>query len=95
MWNADTQVFFPGGACLTCVVDTFGGRGYFGTAGGGYDFQLGGLGMGAWNPTIVVGLIRGLLYIFGIRPIFPAQHPLSDLNTKAVVSQKDIADAGH
>ena len=57
MWNADTQVFFPGGACLTCVVDTFGGRGYFGTAGGGYDFQLGGLGMGAWNPTIVVGLL--------------------------------------
>ena len=37
--------------------DTFGGRGYFGTAGGGYDFQLGGLGMGAWNPTIVVGLM--------------------------------------
>ena len=60
MWNADTQVFFPGGACLTCVVDTFGGRGYFGTAGGGYDFQLGGLGMGAWNPTIVVGLLGGL-----------------------------------
>ena len=57
MWNADTQVFFPGGACLTCVVDTFGGRGYFGTGGGGYDFQLGGLGMGAWNPMIVVGLM--------------------------------------
>ncbi len=57
MWNADTQVFFPGGACLTCVVETFGGRGYFGTAGGGFDFQLGGLGMGAWNPTIVVGLM--------------------------------------
>ena len=57
MWNADTQVFFPGGACLTCVVETFGGRGYFGTAGGGFDYQLGGLGMGAWNPTIVVGLM--------------------------------------
>ena len=57
MWNADTQVFFPGGACLTCFVDTFGGRGYFGTGGGGYDFQVGGLGMGAWNPMIVVGLM--------------------------------------
>lgn len=57
MWNADTQVFLPGGACLTCVVDTFGGRGYFGTVGGGYDFQVGGLGMGAFNPMIVVGLL--------------------------------------
>jgi outer membrane immunogenic protein len=57
MWNADTQVFTPGGACITCVVDTFGGRGYFGTGGGGFDYQVGGLGMGAWNPTIVVGLL--------------------------------------
>jgi outer membrane immunogenic protein len=57
MWNADTQVFLPGGACLTCVVDTFGGRGYFGTVGGGYDFQVDGLGMGAFNPMIVVGLL--------------------------------------
>jgi len=57
MWNADTQTFFPGGGCFTCVVDTFGGRGYFGTVGGGYDFQVGGLGMGAWNPMIVVGLL--------------------------------------
>jgi outer membrane immunogenic protein len=57
MWNADTQVFLPSGACFTCVVDTFGGRGYFGTVGGGYDFQVGGLGMGAWNPMIVVGLM--------------------------------------
>jgi outer membrane immunogenic protein len=57
MWNADTQVFLPGGGCFSCFVDTFGGRGYFGTAGGGYDFQVGGLGMGAWNPMIVVGLM--------------------------------------
>jgi outer membrane immunogenic protein len=57
MWNADTQTFFPGGGCFNCVVDTFGGRGYFGTAGGGFDYQVGGLGMGAWNPMIVVGLM--------------------------------------
>jgi len=57
MWNADTQAFLPGGGCFSCFVDTFGGRGYFGTAGGGYDFQVGGLGMGAWNPMIVVGLM--------------------------------------
>jgi outer membrane immunogenic protein len=57
MWNADTQTFFPGGGCLTCVVQTFGGRGYFGTAGGGFDYQVGGLGMGGWNPIVVVGLM--------------------------------------
>src|SRR5580704_4091340 len=57
MWNADTQTFFPGGGCFNCVVDTFGGRGYFGTVGGGFDYQVGGLGMGAWNPMIVVGLM--------------------------------------
>ena len=47
----------PGGACLACFVDTFGGRGYIGTVGGGFDYQVGGLGMGAWNPMIVVGLM--------------------------------------
>jgi len=57
MWNADTQLFTPGGACVACVVQTFGGRGYLGTVGGGFDYQVGGLGMGAWNPMIVVGLM--------------------------------------
>src|ERR1700688_4075639 len=58
MWNADTQSFLlPSGACLSCFVNTFGGRGYFGTGGGGFDYQVGGLGMGAWNPMIVVGLM--------------------------------------
>jgi outer membrane immunogenic protein len=57
MWNADTQLFLPSGACFACVVNTFGGRGYLGTGGGGFDYQVGGLGMGAWNPLIVVGLM--------------------------------------
>jgi outer membrane immunogenic protein len=57
MWNADTQFFTPAGACAACLVQTFGGRGYLGTAGGGFDYQIGGLGMGAWNPMIVVGLM--------------------------------------
>ena len=57
MWNADTQLFTAGGACVACVVRTFGGRGYLGTVGGGFDYQVGGLGMGAWNPMIVVGLL--------------------------------------
>ncbi len=51
------NVFTPGGACLPASSDTFGGRGYLGTAGGGFDYQLGGLGLGAWNPMIVVGLM--------------------------------------
>src|SRR5580700_8945923 len=57
MWNADTQLLTAGGACVACNVRTFGGRGYLGTAGGGFDYQVGGLGMGAWNPMIVVGLM--------------------------------------
>jgi len=57
LWNADTQLFTAGGACVACVVRTFGGRGYLGTVGGGFDYQVGGLGMGAWNPMIVVGLL--------------------------------------
>jgi outer membrane immunogenic protein len=57
MWNADTQLFTAGGACVACNVRTFGGRGYLGTVGGGFDYQVGGLGMGAWNPMIVVGLL--------------------------------------
>jgi outer membrane immunogenic protein len=57
MWNADTQLFTAGGACVACNVRTFGGRGYLGTVGGGFDYQVGGLGLGAWNPMIVVGLL--------------------------------------
>jgi outer membrane immunogenic protein len=51
MWNADTQLFTAGGACVACNVRTFGGRGYLGTVGGGFDYQVGGLGMGAWNRS--------------------------------------------
>jgi outer membrane immunogenic protein len=62
MWNADTQLFTVGGACLTCAVDTFGGRGFFATVGGGFDYQLGGLNFGGWNPTIVAGLMADYSY---------------------------------
>jgi outer membrane immunogenic protein len=57
MWNADTQLFTAAGTCVACFVNTFGGRGYIGTVGGGFDYQLGSIGMGAWNPTIVVGVL--------------------------------------
>jgi len=57
MWNADTQLFTTAGNCLACFVNTFGGRGYIGTVGGGFDYQLGSIGMGSWNPTVVVGIL--------------------------------------
>jgi outer membrane immunogenic protein len=57
LWNADTQLFTPAGACVACVVDTSGGRGFFGTFGGGFDYQIGGLNFAGWNPTIVLGLL--------------------------------------
>jgi outer membrane immunogenic protein len=57
MWNADTQLFNAAGGCVACFVNTFGGRGYIGTVGGGYDYQIGSLGLGGWNPTVVVGVM--------------------------------------
>jgi outer membrane immunogenic protein len=56
MWSADTQVLTPGGACVACAQQTASGTGYLGTVGGGFDVQLGSLGFGNWNPTIVAGL---------------------------------------
>jgi outer membrane immunogenic protein len=56
MWTADSQVLTPGGGCVACVTRTYGGDGYLGEVGGGFDVQLGSLGFGNWNPTIVAGL---------------------------------------
>jgi outer membrane immunogenic protein len=55
MWNADSQVFLPGGGCVTCQTQNPGGRGYFGKAGGGFDYQFG-LNFGKWNPQFVAGV---------------------------------------
>ena len=49
MWNADEQLFNSAGACVACFVNTIGGRGYIGTVGGGFDYQLGSIGMGSWK----------------------------------------------
>jgi len=57
MWNADTQRFNSAGGCVDCFVNTAGGRGYIGTVGGGFDYQLGSIGLGGWNPTFVVGVL--------------------------------------
>jgi outer membrane immunogenic protein len=53
MWNADTQAFNSAGSCLACFVNTFGGRGYIGTVGGGFDYQVGNFGFG----NVVVGVL--------------------------------------
>src|SRR5580700_6901048 len=57
LWNADTQRFNSAGGCVDCFVNTVGGRGYIGTVGGGFDYQLGSIGLGGWNPTFVVGVL--------------------------------------
>jgi outer membrane immunogenic protein len=58
MWTADSQVLTAAGGCVAaaCVTRTYGGSGYLGDFGGGFDLQLGSLGFGNWNPTIVAGL---------------------------------------
>jgi outer membrane immunogenic protein len=55
VWNSSTQTFTAGGACITCTSQTMGGNGFYGVAGGGFDYQFG-LNLGAWNPQIVAGL---------------------------------------
>jgi outer membrane immunogenic protein len=41
MWSADTTTIEPlTGACDLCVTQTQGGRGYFATVGGGFDYQF-------------------------------------------------------
>src|SRR5580658_7762026 len=52
MWNADTQLFSPAGACIACAVNTV----------GGFDYQFGGLNFGGWSPTIVAGLMADYNY---------------------------------
>ncbi|MEJ2377209.1 MAG: porin family protein, partial [Pseudolabrys sp.] len=38
-WVADQTVFFRG-ACITCITQRQGGKGWLGTIGGGYDYQF-------------------------------------------------------
>ncbi|HZI33396.1 MAG TPA: hypothetical protein VFF11_13735, partial [Candidatus Binatia bacterium] len=51
MWNADTTTVSPTtGICVLCVEQRQGGRGWLGTVGGGFDYQLRQI-----NPHVVVG----------------------------------------
>jgi outer membrane immunogenic protein len=57
MWSADTYIANPaGGAPIIGGDQIQGGRGYLGVLGGGYDLQLGGLGIGNWNPPVLIGI---------------------------------------
>jgi outer membrane immunogenic protein len=57
MWQSDSEILTVAGACAACLNQSLGGKGYIGTAGGGFDFQFGGLNFGQWNPQIVAGLL--------------------------------------
>jgi outer membrane immunogenic protein len=58
MWQADSEVFdTASGACLACVNQSLAGKGFLGTVGGGFDYQLGALNIGQWNPQVVAGLL--------------------------------------
>jgi outer membrane immunogenic protein len=56
MWNADTTTISPTtGVCVLCATQTQGGKGGFGTAGGGYDYQFGAQ-IGPFHPQLVAGV---------------------------------------
>jgi len=56
MWNADTATFIPTtGECLLCATQTQGGKGGFGTAGGGFDYQFS-APIGPFRPQLVAGV---------------------------------------
>ena len=82
LWEADTTTVapagglgpFPAGACILCVEQRQGGRGWFGTVGGGFDWQFG----GSWVAGIFgdgqFGDIRGTIQDQG--PFFAGQEKL-------------------
>jgi outer membrane immunogenic protein len=48
MWAADMTVLTTAGACITCVTEVQGGKGWLATIGAGYDYQF--------SPRIVAGI---------------------------------------
>jgi outer membrane immunogenic protein len=60
LWEADTYTVNPiTGVCVLCVEQRQGGRGYFGTVGGGYDWQFGGPWVAGIFADGQFGSIRG------------------------------------
>jgi len=56
LWQADGQPLGGLVPCVICQPQSFGGKGWVATGGGGFDVQLGGFNLGGWNPQIVAGL---------------------------------------
>jgi outer membrane immunogenic protein len=48
IWQAMNSTLTPAGVCAACATQTLGGRGYLGTAGGGFDYQF--------NDWLVAGI---------------------------------------
>jgi outer membrane immunogenic protein len=61
-WTADTQTINAAGACVACVDQIQGGRGWVATAGGGFDYQFGGPNIFGWTPQLLVGLMGDYNY---------------------------------
>jgi len=49
IWDANVTTTSLAGACIACATQTVGGKGYFGTVGGGFDYQF--------SDRIVAGLL--------------------------------------
>jgi outer membrane immunogenic protein len=74
VWDADTNTIDPAtGACVLCVNQRQGGHGWFGTVGGGYDWQL--------NPSWVAG-------VFGDAQFGELKGTIQDQDTEFVGQEK-------
>jgi outer membrane immunogenic protein len=62
LWAADTKTVNPAtGACVLCVDQTQGGRGWLGTVGVGYDYQFNNLIVGGIFADFDVSSIKGTI----------------------------------
>jgi outer membrane immunogenic protein len=77
MWNSDNQTLtYPGGVAFAAQSQRMGGSGYFGTVGGGYDWQFSGPWVAGVFADGQFGSIRGAIadpYV----TTFGAPNPLS------------------
>jgi|SRR5215208_1623348 len=66
LWEADTTtVTRATGLCATCVEERLGGKGFFGTVGGGYDWQFGGPWVAGIFADGQFGSIKGTIQDHG------------------------------
>jgi outer membrane immunogenic protein len=75
LWEAETSTINPvTGACVLCVEQRQGGKGGFGTVGGGFDWQFGGSWVAGVFGDAQFGDIRGTIQDQG--PFFAGQEKL-------------------